>query len=144
MHHFGHGAQDVPADTVDVAQQADLRRGHARVFGVAAVESAAHAADDGGDGVVGVEFASWCRGDETDGFDAEDPWEGDAGGGALAGEHFGAVQAEGFDADQDPAVGGGGDGAVLEGEDAGSAGLVDDGCAHCFGGGGGHGGWGMG
>ena len=57
----------------------------------------------------------------------------------LAREELGAVQAAGFDADQDLARGRGGDGDGFEFEDFGAAGVVDDGCAHCFG----HG-WGVG
>jgi hypothetical protein len=44
---------------------------------------------------------------------------------ALTGEELGAVEAEGFDADEDLAGFGGGDGAVLELEDFWAAGLVD-------------------
>lgn len=59
---------------------------------------------------------------------------------ALAREEFGAVQAAGFDADEDAAGGRGGDGDVLELEDFGAAGGVHDGCAHRFGHGAGGGG----
>lgn len=56
---------------------------------------------------------------------------------ALAREELGAVQAAGFDADEDAAGGGDGDGDRFEAEDVGAAGGVYDGCAHGFGHGGG-------
>lgn len=56
------------------------------------------------------------------------------GGVALAREELGAVEAAGFDADEDAAGGRGRDGDGFEVEDVGPAGGVHDGCAHCFGG----------
>ena len=53
---------------------------------------------------------------------------------ALAREELGAVEAAGFDADEDAAGGRGRDGDSFEVEDVGAAGGVHDGCAHCFGG----------
>lgn len=55
---------------------------------------------------------------------------------ALAREELGAVQAAGFDADEDAAGGRGRDGDVLEAEDVGAPRGVHDGCAHGFGHGG--------
>lgn len=52
---------------------------------------------------------------------------------ALAREEFGAVQAAGFDADEDAARGGEGDGDVFDAEDVRAAGGSHDGCAHCSG-----------
>ena len=52
---------------------------------------------------------------------------------ALACEEFGAVHTAGFDADEDAASGGSGDGNVLDLEDFGTAGGVHYGCTHCSG-----------
>lgn len=54
----------------------------------------------------------WCRGYDACGFDSENSGEL-YGAVALAGEEFGAVEAEGFDADEDLAGLGGGDGALF-------------------------------
>lgn len=54
----------------------------------------------------------WCRGYDACGFDSENSGELH-GTVALAGEEFGAVEAEGFDADEDLAGLGGGDGALF-------------------------------
>lgn len=53
---------------------------------------------------------------------------------ALAREELGAVQAAGFDADEDAAGGRGGHGDGFEAEDVGPAGGARDGRAHRFGG----------
>ena len=68
--------------------------------------------------------------DNADAFDAEDAGEGDAGGVALAGEEFGAVEPECFDADEDLAGLGFGDWSAFESEGFGSAGFVDYCCSH--------------
>lgn len=57
----------------------------------------------------------WCRGYDACGFDSENSGELH-GTVALAGEEFGAVEAEGFDADEDLAGLGDGDGALFWGE----------------------------
>lgn len=54
----------------------------------------------------------WCRGYDACGFDSENSGKLH-GTVALAGEEFGAVEAEGFDADEDLAGLGGGDGALF-------------------------------
>lgn len=54
---------------------------------------------------------------------------------ALAREELGAIEAAGFDADEDVAWLGGGDGDGFEVEGGGTAGAVDDGCEHGFWGG---------
>ena len=49
---------------------------------------------------------------------------------ALAGEELGAVEAAGFDSDEDLAIGGSRDGACFEFQNFWAAGGVDDGCFH--------------
>ena len=66
------------------------------------------------------------RGDGPARFDAEDAREVQARRVALAGEHFGPVEPEGADPDEDFARFGGRDGPGFELEDGGVAGGVHD------------------
>lgn len=86
------------------------------------------------DEVAGGEFVAGTGLDEADGFDAEDAGELHDGGGrvAAAGEDLGAVETEGFDADEAFAFLGDGDGEGLELEDRGGAAGGADDCLHCL------------
>lgn len=100
---------------------------HTRILCVASVEYSTHASHGCGDYVsllklggffflfVSVDWCWWCRGYDACGFDSENSGELH-GTVALAGEEFGAVEAEGFDADEDLAGLGDGDGALFWGE----------------------------
>lgn len=96
---------------------------------IASVKYSTHASHGCGDYVsllklggffffVSVDWCCWCcwgcRGYDACGFDSENSGELH-GTVALAGEEFGAVEAEGFDADEDLAGLGGGDGALFWG-----------------------------
>lgn len=81
-----------------------------------------------------MERVVWTSNDEPDALDAENAWEGHTGGSAAAGEELGAVEAEGFDVDEDLAGVGGGHGKGFEKEGGGGAWGAEKGGFH----GGGH------
>lgn len=104
-----------------------LPRRHAGELRVPAVERPAHAAHGRGDDVARLELAAGSVFHEPRGFDAEDAGEGDVRAVALSGEEFGAVEAERFDADENPAGRGLGRGAlILSAWRYGTKGMVED------------------
>lgn len=101
-----------------------LSNRHTCILCIPSVEYSTHASHGCGDYVsllklggffVFVDWCCWwCRGYDSCGFDSENSGEL-YGTVALAGEEFGAVDAEGFDADEDLAGLGDGDGALFFG-----------------------------
>jgi hypothetical protein len=78
-----------------------LRRWHARILGIAAVEVSAHAAHGCSDDIARLEFVAGRFFDDADALDAKNTRKGDTGGVPLTSEELRAVEAEGFDADED-------------------------------------------
>ena len=79
---------------------------YARIFGVTAVELTPHSAHSRCDHIALLEFIARRLFHQADRLDAQNSGEFDAWRVALPGEEFGAVEAEGLDADQDLALSG--------------------------------------
>src|ERR1700682_5399587 len=90
-----------------------LCRGHAGIFGVAAVKRAPHPAHGGRDDIALAKLASWCFLNKTNRLNSKDTRELDARRMALPREQFGAVEPERLRANQDFATLGCGDREAL-------------------------------